>query len=503
MTIKPTRSVAQCVFLTLLTVLMTVSPALGAGLKLPAIIGDHMVLQRAASVPVWGWAEPGAEVAVSFKGQTHTAKADADGKWRVNLDPMRASTEPAEMTVKSGDQTLTVADILIGDVWLCSGQSNMEWPVRASANPEQEIANADWPQIRRIATAHTQSMTPLDDAQTSWSVCSPQTVAGYTAVGYYFGRHLHKELGVPIGLLDCNWGGTRIEPWTPVTGFAKVEQTMNIYEDTVRRLPGTDLFKELDAKNPGEKLEPLPPYDKHQQPTMLYNAMIAPFVPYAIKGSIWYQGESNRADGMAYFYKTKALVEGWREVFENSDLPYYFVQIAPFKYGNDDPLQLPELWAAQNRVEREIDQTGMVVISDIGNIDDIHPKNKQDVGLRLANLALHQTYGKSELVYSGPRFDSMDVKDGVAWVIFNHSADGLASRDGEPLTHFEIAGADGVWHQAKAEVYKANPIKVSVSSPNVAEPVAVRFGWHKTATPNLMNSAGLPASPFRYDESAE
>ncbi|MEM9019085.1 MAG: sialate O-acetylesterase [Planctomycetota bacterium] len=496
------RSLVARLFLLLAAAVLLAGPVLAQGLRLPVVIGDHMVLQRGGAVPVWGWAEPGAEVSVEFKGQTKTATAGDDGKWRVDLDAMDASAEPAEMTIVSGNQTIKVLDILVGDVWLCSGQSNMEWRIKQSANPQQEIANANWPQIRHIATPHTQSMTPQDDANAQWTVCSPQTAENYTAVGYYFARRLHQELGVPIGLLNCTWGGTRIEPWTPVSGFAKVEQTRGIYVDTVRRLPGTELFRQLDAEDPNQALGPLPPYNRHQQPTMLYNAMMAPLVPYAIKGSIWYQGEANRADGMEYFYKTRALVEGWREVWENPELPYYFVQIAPFRYGNDDPNRLPELWEAQSRVEREINHTGMVVISDIGNINDIHPKNKQDVGLRLANLALHQAYGRSELVFSGPRFDSIDARgdEGVIVVTFTQTAAGLKSRDGQSLTHFEVAGADGTWHPADAAIMSANPIKVIVSSDAVAEPVAVRLGWHKTAEPNLMNSAGLPASPFRAGE---
>ena len=498
-----TRSLVPRVFLFLLAAVLLTCPALAQGLKLPAVISDHMVLQRADAVPVWGWAEPGAEVTVQFKGQTKTAKAGADGRWRVDLDPMRASTEPAEMTIKSGDQTLTVADILIGDVWLCSGQSNMEWSIQQSANPDEEIANANWPLIRHIKTPRAQSMTPLEDAECAWTVCSPQTAAGYTAVGYYFARHMHQELGVPIGLLNCSWGGTRIEPWTPVTGFAKVDETRAIYEQVVRRLPGTDLFKELDAQNPGEALQPLPPYEKHQDPTMLYNAMMVPFVPYAITGSIWYQGESNRADGMQYFYKKKAMIEGWREVWEKPNLPFYFVQIAPYQYGQDDPHQLPLLWEAQARVETDIEHTGMVVISDIGDISNIHPKNKQDVGLRLANLALHQQFGKEDLVANGPRLESLEQAGGKLVVSFSSVGEGLASRDNQPLTTFELAGADGQWHAAAAELYADHPNQVVVSSPDVAKPVAVRFAWHKVATPNLMNSAGLPAAPFRAGQLPE
>lgn len=470
--------------LLLLLLLATASPALAAALRLPAVIGEHMVLQRELPVPIWGWAEPGATVTVQFKGQSHEAVADEAGKWRLDLEPLEADAEPAELTVTSGDQSLTVGDILVGEVWICTGQSNMQWKVRAAADRVAEAAAADWPQIRLIETPRRVSSTPEEDMDASWSVCSPRTAGAYTAVGYYFGRHLHRELGVPIGLINCNWGGTRIEPWTPIQGLAAIDEVKPIYEDVLRRLP-----------NPPAGLEPAPPFTERGNPTTLYNGMMAPVVPFALRGAIWYQGESNRADGMDYFHKSRALLAGWREVWERPELPFYFVQIAPFQYKGEPEGQLPLLWEAQQRFADEIDHTGMIVISDIGNVENIHPQNKQDVGLRLANLALKEEYGRDELLVSGPRFRRVAMDGNKVLLRFDYVGEGLASRDGQPLTHFEIAGPDGDWAEASARLVGIDSIELTAEG--VANPTAVRFGWHKLATPNLMNSAGLPAAPFR------
>lgn len=493
-------------------------------LQLPSVLSDHMVLQRDAGVPVWGWATPGAEVTVRFKGQTLTAKADADGSWRVDLAPLEASAEPAELEVASEDQRLVVKDVLVGEVWLCSGQSNMEWPVSRTDHAEQEIADANWPMIRHISSGHVQNMLPQRDIEAAWTVCSPETVAGYTAVGYFFGRRLHQELGVPIGLINCSWGGTRIEPWTPLEGFAAVPETREIYDATKTRIPGSDAYQSeatryvesmtqwLASANsslenhatldePPLFPEAIKPYGSHQSPTVLYNAMMAPFVPFSIRGSIWYQGESNHGEGMTYVDKTKAMLAGWRQWWEKQDLPFYFVQIAPFQYGSENPTVLPRFWEAQARIVDAVPYTAMVVIHDIGNLNNIHPSNKQDVGLRLANVALHRDYGFDQIVDTGPTFREMSVEGNRLLLKFDHVAEGLASRDSQPLNHFEIAGEAQPWTDATAEVVA--PDTLAVSAPGIETPVAVRFAWHKLAEPNLMNSAGLPAVPFRAGEAPD
>jgi sialate O-acetylesterase len=508
-------------FVVLSFLIASVSSAYAEGLRLPAVIGDHMVLQRETPVAVWGWALAGQDVCVRFKGQEVNSRADSEGAWRVRLEPMDADAEPAVMTVTCGDEALKIQDVLVGEVWLCSGQSNMEFRVERVNRAAEEIVAADWPQIRHIETPYLPSMQPMDDAEASWAVCSSQTVMEFTAVGYFFGRMLHQELGVPIGLLNCTWGATRIEAWTPVEGFANVPELMELYHKVKSKQPDSDAYeaaaraymqdirewldtseRQLVAEEtliePGAFPGQLRPYTKQSHPTMLYNGMIHPFVPYTIKGSIWYQGEANRADGMMYLHKTRALLAGWREQWERPDLPYYFVQIAPFKYGTENPYYLPKLWEAQAAIEEQVDHTGMVVVNDIGNTEDIHPTNKQDVGARLADMALKREYGRDAIIDNGPRFKSMRVDGERLLVTFEHAGEGLSSRDGEALTWFEIVGEAEPWTEAEVEVVA--PDMLAVTAAGIDRPVAVRFAWHKLAEPNLVNSVGLPAAPFRAGE---
>lgn len=487
-----------------------------ADVRVPHVLGDNMVLQREKPVPVWGWADAGEAVTVSFNGQTVQTVAADDGKWMVTLQPMDAKAEPGAVVIK-GNNELRLENVLVGEVWLCSGQSNMEFAVNSSVNAQEEIAAADWPLIREIKMSKEPSTTPVDDRNASWQICSPASVGSFTACGYFFGRKLHKELGVPIGLLNSSWGGTRIEPWTPPVGFEGVESLAAISQRIASADPKNPVYQKkmgeyvsgveawvagarVAVRN-GDALAVLPtmpgdlqPFNSHQDPTMLYNGMIHPLLPFALRGSIWYQGESNHNES-DYTAKTRALVEGWRKVWNEPELPYYFVQIAPFEYGNEDPEILARFWEQQAAVVKKVPHTGMVVISDIGNIKDIHPKNKQDVGLRLALQALAQTYGKKDLVFSGPRFKEMKVEGKKIRVSFDHAGTGLVSRDGQPLTHWEILGEGTGWEKADA-VIDGND-SVLVSSAKVETPLSVRFAWHKLAEPNLMNKEGMPTAPFR------
>ncbi len=445
-----------------------------AEVKLPAVIGDNMVLQRDQPVPIWGWDEPGTTITVALADARLTATADDSGRWMVELPALPAGG-PYKMTI-SGTSEIQLEDLLFGDVWFCSGQSNMEWPVSRCLDAEQEIAGADFPRIRHIKIPHRPSRQAESDVPSDgWKVCHPETVAGFTGVGYFFARHMQDALDVPIGLIGCNWGGTRIEPWTPPVGFRKVAALKDIAEK----------LDEFPSVNDEGKVN-------HQTPLALYNGMVSPIIPYAVRGVLWYQGEANRRDGMLYHDKMKALIEGWREEWGRLDLPFHFVQLAPFRY-KESPLLLPAIWEAQTTT-LSIPNTGMAVTLDIGNLDDIHPKNKQEVGRRLALSVLAQNYGHSDLVYSGPLYDAMRVEGDAIRISFQHVGGGLVSRDGSKLNWFSIAGEDKVFVDAVAKI---DGDTVLVSSPQVQNPVAVRFAWHQEAEPNLANKDGLPAAAFR------
>ncbi|MFP6900535.1 MAG: sialate O-acetylesterase [Opitutales bacterium] len=453
-----------------------------AAVKLPSILGSHMVLQQGEPVPVWGWADPSEEVTVTFHGTSVSTKADKDGKWQVNLPACKANSKGTDLVVK-GSNEIKLVDILVGEVWLCSGQSNMEWTVSRSTNAKEEIANAKHPLIRHLKVLHRPSDKPDSDVKTSgWQVCSPSTVANFTAVGYYFGRHLQQELEIPIGLIGSNWGGTRIEPWTPPEGFKAVPALKESHADKLDQFP----------QKRGKGIN-------HQSPLALYNGMISPLLPYAIKGAIWYQGESNNGEGMLYHEKMKALIAGWRSVWNKPDLPFYFVQLAPFKYRKD-PKDLLGIWQAQLETLK-VPHTGMAVTTDITTLNNIHPPNKQDVGKRLALWALAKDYGQDKLVYSGPIFEKADHSDGGKGSMTVHFKKmegrhhGLKTTDDKNPSHFEVAGKDGVWHPAETTFIVFGD-HIVAKSKEVKEPIQVRFGWDQLATPNLVNREGLPASPF-------
>ena len=471
---KPSRLIAYGVLATLISI--NLLSALRAETKVPSILGSHMVLQRNAPIVLWGWDESGQKVTVSLGSDSTNTTTDGQGQWMVELKPLEAGG-PHKIEIQ-GSSSITLEDILIGEVWLCSGQSNMEWTVRASLNPKEEASNGNHPQIRHIKFPHRPSAKPENDIPSDgWKIANPQTVPNFTAVGYFFGRKLQAELNVPVGLIGSNWGGTRIEPWTPPVGFKSTPALKNI----------SDNLDNLPAVNNGRV--------NHQTPLALYNGMIHNFRYLKFRGAIWYQGESNRGEGMLYHEKMKALIRGWRNVFNNADMPFYFVQLAPYRYGGSE-VALPEIWEAQSAT-LSLPNTGMAVTTDISNLNDIHPKNKQDVGKRLALWALAKTYGQEDLVYSGPLYKSHKVNGATIEISFDHANGGLTSSDDKPLTHFQVAGEDGEFKPAVATI-KGD--KLIVASDEIANPVHVRFGWHQLAEPNLVNASGLPASPFRTDK---
>ena len=500
-----------------------------AGVTFPGIFNDNMVLQRDIEAPVFGWDSPGQEVTVKFAGQEVKGKADAKGKWMVRLKPLKASSEGRDLTV-AGSSTRTFKNVVVGEVWVCSGQSNMEWSVRASANPKEEIQNANWPLIRHIKVSHNNEPAAKNTARIGgWQECSPKTAANFTAVGYYFARKLHQEIKVPIGLIGSNWGGTRVEPWTPPIGFESVPELKSISDKVnswdIKSEAGQQAFKNYIAKMkewtakaeadiaagkfPGRQpIMPGPP-QSHQEPTKLYNGMIHFMIPFAIRGAIWYQGESNGNEGVSYFYKKKALIQGWRKLWNQGDFPFYYVQLANFQGANNTP-GAGNGWArirmAQTKV-MEIPNTGQAVIIDIGAANDIHPKNKQDVGKRLARWALAKDYGKN-IVHSGPLYKSHKVEGSNIIVEFNHAGSGLmvgkkeglaptAEDKGGSLKRFAIAGEDKKFFWADAKIVGNT---VVLSCKDVPKPVAVRYAYSMNpAGCNLYNKEGLPASPFRTD----
>jgi sialate O-acetylesterase len=498
---------------------LLLAPALpaSADVRLPGFFNDHMVLQRDMPVAVWGWADAGEEVAVQLGDKAAVrAAAGRDGAWKVQL-PAPPAGGPFVLVVK-GKNEIRISDVLVGEVWLCSGQSNMEMTVGSSMDFDQERPAATDGQIRHLLVPKRPLSQPDSNIGAPWVVCSPETVGGFTACGYFMARVLRKELNVPVGLIHSSWGGTRIEPWTPPVGFrglpalADISREVDLFDLTLEanRKRYAEHVEKIEAwakrtkaaLAAGGPLEPMPvpaggavPFaerrDPMQQPTTLYNGMIHALVGYGMRGAIWYQGESNHGEGMLYTEKMKALIGGWRKLWGIGDFPFNFVQIAPYRYGSEDPEVMGRFWVAQNAATA-IPNVGQAVITDVGNLDDIHPRNKQEVGRRLALIALNRTYGRKDVECTGPLFKDLSVEGGRIRVRFDHAA-GLKSRDGKPLTWFEILGEDTEWVKAEAAV---DGETVLVSSPQVARPVSVRFAWHKLAEPNLVNGAGLPTATF-------
>ncbi len=504
----------------------TILPQARAEVRLPKVFGSHMVLQQEQPIVVWGWAAPGEKITVEFQSDSTEVQANEKGEWKARL-PARKAGGPYTLVVKSSN-TVALEDVLVGEVWLCSGQSNMEMGIGIIQNGTGEVAAANYPDIRLLMVANRWTPTAQEDIEGTWKACTPGAVAeggwgGFSACAYFFGRELHKALNVPVGLIDATWGGTCIETWTPPEGFAEVPGFTNDLALIRMGDPGSAAHKEKlgqvlkqteewvaaaktamqdnkpEPSMPGYPPELVFPRDV-QHSSALYNGMIHPLCPFGVRGAIWYQGESNCRDGALYTERMKALVNGWREVWGAKDrgFPFYFVQIAPFQYAQLwglAPHVEAELWEAQATAAKTIRDAGMVVISDIGNVQDIHPANKQDVGKRLAMMALARTYGMKDLVYSGPEFKEMKIKGDKLRLGFDHVGGGLASRDGKPLDWFEILDADDGWFIPADAAIDGETVVLSAAG--VKKPVAMRFAWNQLATPNLMNKEGLPAGAFR------
>jgi len=456
-----------------------------ADVKPFALFGDGMALQQGVKCPVWGTADPGEEVSAGIgTGEANAVasppvKADKDGRWMLQMATVQPGG-PYTLTLH-GKNTVTIKDVYVGEVWVASGQSNMEMALKDCAGGPEEIAKSKNPKIRLFKVSNRISAEPTTELTGKWVECGPDTVANFSGVAYYFGRDLQKARNVPVGLIESNWGGTVAEAWTPKANLEA----------------NPDLKKLIPAEIKIDKQHPNP-----NQGTALFNGMINPLLPFAIKGVIWYQGESNAGSlDQAYQYRTlfPTMIQGWREQWNNPDMPFLFVQLAPYNHNPKELVDTPwaELREAQLLTSEKVKNTGMAVITDVGDENNIHPKRKEAVGGRLALAALAIGYGE-KIVYSGPIYEGVKIDGNKAVLSFRSLGQGLEAKDG-PLTGFTMAGEDKKFHEAKAEI-KGDTVVVTCDA--VDKPAAVRFGWTNTPVVNLFNKDGLPASPFRTDDFA-
>lgn len=454
-----------------------------AEVSLPKVFADHMVLQRDMKIPVWGWADPRERVEVTFQDKSYKTRADKSGKWQVEMNSSTAGG-PFTLTVK-GKNTLSLKDVLVGDVWLLGGQSNMEWPLSQTNSGEDSISLADYPNIRLFEVRQNVSIFPIKDVpEASWNLCSPETIADFSAIGYYFGKNLHQDLDIPIGLLDINWGGTVSEAWTSgeaLTTHADFEGKMTAYQAS-----GEADFQNAENKGP------------NSWPASLFHGMLEPIIPFGIKGALWYQGESNAPRAYQYREIFPLMIQDWRSQWGQGDFPFLWVQLANFKQPVAQPKDSDwaELREAQS-MTLSLPNTGQAVIIDKGEADDIHPRDKWTVGERLARSAKKVAYGQN-VVYSGPTFNKMEIEGNKARIIFDHVGSGLKINDKYGYVKgFAIAGEDKVFHWANA-CQDGNDI--IVYSDKVPHPKSVRYGWADNPDDvNVYNTEGLPASPFRTD----
>ena len=455
-----------------------------AQLLLPKIIGNNMVLQRSAPVTVWGYAKAGDAIAVGFNHQEKKTRTGSDGNWKVILDAMPASAIPGKMVIRSVNDSIILENILVGEVWLCSGQSNMEYTMRKNSKVTVP-AGEDWP-VNELETAHNKNiriflvdrkrMKP-DSLHSGWDIAEDSALRSFSAAGYFFAKKMYRELQVPIGVIASSVPGSRIEPWMPEEAFTALP-FFNNQTDSTHAIEG--------------------------EPGKFYQTMIAPLAPFSIKGFLWYQGESNcfLNERLQYTYKMQALINQWRKLWGNSLLPFYYVQIAPFAYSKSKGKiayteeSLPEFWEVQE-LALKIPYTAMVATTDLNfDLDNLHPHFKWEIGRRLALCALANDYGRKDIVPMGPLYQQMEVQGNRISIDFTYAGSGLVSNDGLALKGFTIAGADGKFVPAKA-IIKQN--RVEVSADGIGHPVAVRFGWNEAGHPNLYNKEGLPALPFRTD----
>lgn len=501
--------------------LLSTTLAAQAELRLPAIIGDNMVLQQKQVNPIWGWDTPGTEIQVALGSQNKTAKADAQGKWTVQLDALPANAQPAKMII-TGSSRRELQNILVGEVWLCSGQSNMGFNLGSVWDADLDIATAKYPGLRIISVPNVGTQELQDDFKGQWEECSPTNVAAFTAVGYHYGRVLHEMLGVPVGLIDNAWGGSACEAWVRrdvlerdarfKAMIAKWQQAEATFTDAMFEKQmaqhQTQVQAWMSARKEAQKAgkfftskqprAPQNPLRGQKRPGNLYAGCLNPIIGYGIKGAIWYQGESNASRAYEYASLFPLMISHWRSEWKQGDFPFYWVQLADFK--PEQPLPGDSDWAelreSQTKTQSAIKNGGQAVIIDLGEANDIHPKNKRDVAERLARWALVKDYG-FKLPYRSPEFQSAEFAAGKAVVTLDTFGGNLRTVDVSDVKGFAICGEDKKWVWAAAKIIAGN--KVEVSAAGVAKPVAVRYAWSDNPVCNLFSTDGLPVTPFRSD----
>lgn len=506
----PSRQLMLCARITVMALACFTMQAF-AEVRLPNVFSDHMVLQRDQKNPIWGTDQPNREIEVSIAGKTVSAVADAQGIWRTRIRSLPAGG-PHTLEV-AGSSTVTVKDVLVGEVWFCSGQSNMQFPVERSYGADVEIAAAKTPQIRLLTVQQLGTNVPQDDMEGSWQVCSPETVPPFSAVGYYYGQLLHQALGVPVGLIDNSWGGSTAEAWisrSALEASGEYGEMLELWDQQVANFDPVK-FEEYkkrykawaDGGYKGPAMEwyrTVHPINGQITPANIYNGMVHPLKGYGIRGVIWYQGESNRARAEQYRTLFPFLVEQWRKEWNQGDFPFYWVQLADFGNETDEPVDddWAELREAQTMALDRLPNAGQAVIIDLGEGRDIHPRDKRTVANRLARWPLANEYG-FDMACQSPRYKEMEVVGHKVRIMLDHvSAEGLWSFDTKEVIGFSIAGEDRKFVWAKAKIIDRNTVEVW--SDEVKTPVAVRYGWAQNPKVNLYDRNGLPVTPFRTDD---
>lgn len=501
-----------------LTLSFLIPNLLRAELKLPAIIADHMVLQQKQENPIWGWDAPGTEITVTFGDQVKKAKAGDDGKWTVTLDPVDASADPATLKV-DGSSSRVIKDVLVGEVWMCSGQSNMGWTVAGDWKWQVESLASNHPNLRLITVPRVGTQELQNDFNGKWEAATPETVKSFSAVGFFYGRYLHEILGVPVGLINNAWGGSAAEAWVKRDSIESDERFRSLVENWERREAQLQTEeakiqheKALDAwrkkyEEAKEAGKPLPrrPSSPEQllggnaRPGNIYAGMVHPTKGYGMKGVIWYQGESNASRAYEYSHLFPFMIEQWRKEWGQGDFPFYWVQLADYRSESDVPgdSQWAELRESQTKT-LSLPNTGQAVIIDIGEGNDIHPKNKYDVAARLVRWALEKDYGIPNIVAQSPTFREMTIDGNKATLTFDHVSSGLRTVDVNEVRGFAICGEDQKWVWADAKITGKDSIEVW--SDEVAAPVAVRYAWADNPVCNVFSKDGLPMTPFRTDD---